>query len=118
MLQSYLYDYKDTCIIVKGTISVTKPNNTAYDKKLAFKNNAPFISCISEINNTQIDNAKGLDIVMPMYNLIEYSKNYSKTSESLESYYRDKPNNGAEENLKYSIKNSKSFDYKTSIIGK
>ena len=63
-------------IVVKGTMSVTNPNNNAYDKKLAFKNNAPFISCISKINSTLADNAEGLDIAMPMYNLIEYSKNY------------------------------------------
>ena len=57
-------------------MSVTNPNNNAYDKKLAFKNNAPFISCIPKINSTLADNAEGLDIAMPMYNLIEYSKNY------------------------------------------
>ena len=61
---------------MKGKVTVTNPNNDAYDKKLAFKNNAPFVSCISEINNTLIDNAEDLDAVMPMYNLLEYSKNY------------------------------------------
>ena len=64
-------------------VTVTVPDNDAYDKKLAFKNNAAFISCISKINNTLIDNAEDLDIVMPMYNLIEYSKNYRKTTGSL-----------------------------------
>ena len=62
------------------------------DKGVAFKNCAMFTNCISEINNTQIDNAKYIDIVMPMYNLIEYSDNYSKTSGRLCQYYRDKPN--------------------------
>ena len=76
MLQSDLYDYRDTYIVVKGTITVTDPNNNADDRKLPFKNNAPFISCISKINNTLIGDAEHLDIVMPMYNLIEYSKNY------------------------------------------
>ena len=71
MLQSDLCDYSDACIVVKGTINVTDPNNNAYDKKLAFKNDAPFISCISKINNTLIDNVEDLDIVMPMHNLIE-----------------------------------------------
>ena len=66
--------------IVEKTITVKDPNNNAYDKKLAFKNNAPFISCITKINNTLIDNAEDLDIVMPVYNLIEYSKNYLRTS--------------------------------------
>ena len=57
-----------------------------------FKNCAPFINCKTEINNTEIDNAKDIDIVMPMYNLIEYSYNYSKTSGSLWKYYKDEPN--------------------------
>ena len=60
-----------------------------YDKKLAFKNNAPFVSCISKINNTLIDNAEDLDILMPMNNLLEYSKNYSKATRSFWNYYRD-----------------------------
>ena len=90
-------------------------------KKLAFKNNAPFVSCISKINNTLINNAEDLDILMPMYNLLEYSKNYSKTTGSFCNYYRDEPNSGlggADNNISYSIKDSKSFDYKTSIAGK
>ena len=79
MLRSEIYDYSDAYIVVRVTITVTDPNNNAYDKKVAFKNNAPFISCISKINNTLIDNVEDLDIVMPRYNLIEYSRNYSKT---------------------------------------
>ena len=75
MLRSDLCDYSDAYIVVKGTITVTDPNNANYDKKLAFKNNAPFTSCISKINNTLIDNAEDLDIVMARYNLLEYSKN-------------------------------------------
>ena len=61
---------------MKGKVTVTNPNNDAYDKKLAFKNNAPFVSCISKINTTLIDNAEDSDAVMAMYNLLEYSKNY------------------------------------------
>ena len=80
MLQSDLCDYIYAYIVVKRTITVADPDNYAYDRKLAFKNNAPFISCISKINNTLIDNAEDLDVVMPMYNLVEYSKNYAKTS--------------------------------------
>ena len=120
MLQSDLCDYSDA-YIAEGTITITDPKDTNYKKELAFKNNAPIISCTSKINNTFIDNAEGLDIVMPMYiwlNLIEYSKNYSKTSGSLWNYYRDEPNSGAKGNINYSIKDSKSFDYKTSITGK
>ena len=88
MLKSSLCDYSDAYILVKRTITV---NNTAAadadanntNKKVIFKNCAPFTNCISEINNTQVDNAKDIDIVMPMYNLIEYSNNYSKISGSL-----------------------------------
>ena len=72
--------------VVKGTINVTDPNINAYDKRLAFKNNALFISCITRINNTLFDNAEELDIVMPMYNLVEHSKNYSKTTGRLWNY--------------------------------
>ena len=88
MLKSSLCDYSDAYILVKGTISV---NNTAAegaavnnnDRKVLFKNCAPFTNCISEINNTQVDNAKDIDIVMPMCNLIEYSDKYAKTTGSL-----------------------------------
>ena len=115
MLRSNLCHYSDAYIVIKGKITVTNPHNDAYDKKLAFKTNAPFINCISKINNTLIDNAADLDIVMPMYNLIEYSKNYRKTTWSLWNYYRDEPNSGAVGIINYSIKDSKSFNYKTSI---
>ena len=91
MLRSSLCDYSDAYILAKGNISV---NNTAaagaaannINKKVIFKNCAPFTNCISKINNTQVDNAKDIDIVMPMYNLLEYSDNYSKTSWSLWQY--------------------------------
>ena len=90
MLRSDLCDYSDAYIVVKGIITVEGANNR--DKKnrpSAFKNNAPIISCISKINGVLIENAEDLDIVMPIYNLLEYSKNYSKTSGSLWNYYRD-----------------------------
>ena len=96
MLKSSPCDYSDAYIHVRGTITV---NNTAAEgaaaknnnKKIIFKNCAPFTNCISEINNTDLDNDKDLDIVMPMYNLIEYSDNYSKTSGSLWQYRKDIP---------------------------
>ena len=66
MLRSDLCDFSDADIAVKGTITVTNQDNNAYDKNLAFKNNAQFISCISKLNNTPIDNAENLDIVIPM----------------------------------------------------
>ena len=78
MLRSTLCDYADAYILIKGNISVNNnaagANNT--NKKVIFKNCASFTNCISKINNTQIDNAEYIDIVMPMYNLIEYSDNY------------------------------------------
>ena len=87
ILKSSLCDYSDAYILVKGTITVKNTvaaNNT--NKKVIFKNCAPFTICISEINNTQVDNAKDINIVIPMYNLIEYSDNYSKTCGSLWQY--------------------------------
>ena len=81
MLRSDLSDYSDAYIVVKRTITVTDPDNDAYDKELTLKNNAPFVSCILKLNNTLIDNSEDLDIVMPMYNLLEYSKNYKKQQE-------------------------------------
>ena len=87
MLRSYLCDYRDAYIVVKGRIIVTGDvNANKINKKLTFKNNAPFRLCASKINNTFVDNAKDLDIVMPMYNLLEYSDNYSMTSGSLWNY--------------------------------
>ena len=85
---------------------------------MAFKNNAPFISCITKIHYAIIDNAEDLHIVMPMYNLILYRKNYSKTKGSQWNYYRDEPHSGAVGVINYSITGSKSFDYKTSITGR
>ena len=88
MLKSSLWDYSDVYILVKGTIAVSNTaaadadaNNT--NKKVIFKNCAQFTNWISEINNTQVDNAKDIDVIILMYNLIEYSDNYSKSSGSL-----------------------------------
>ena len=87
MLRSSLCDYSDAYILVKGKITITGAGHDAAGIHLA-----PFTNCISVINKTQIDNAKDIDIVMPMYNLIEYSDNYSKTSGSLWQHHRDEPN--------------------------
>ena len=95
MLRSSLCDYSDTYILVKGAISIERvltpaePENVG--KEVVFKNCAPFTDCISEINNTEIDNAKDIDVVMSVYDLIEYGNNYSKTSGSLRQYYREEP---------------------------
>ena len=90
MLKSSLRDYSHAYILVKGKITITGAGDDAAarqadetDKGVAFKNFAPFTNCISEINNTQIDNCKDIDTVMPLYNLLEYSDNYAKTSETL-----------------------------------
>ena len=74
MLRSDLCDCSDAYIVIKGTITVTDQNNNVYYKRLAFKYNAPFISCLSKINNTLIDNAEDLGNVIPIYNLTVYSK--------------------------------------------
>ena len=111
MLRSDICDFSDSFIVVKENITVVKkiftaddfeaPNNTVAnatatnnannnafgEKKLVFKNNAPFINCISKINGAKIDNAGDLDVVMSMYDLLEYSKNYKKTIGSLWNYY-------------------------------
>ena len=118
MLKSDLCDYSDAYFVIKGTITVTYTKLGAYYKKLTFKNNAPFISCISKINNTLFDNAEDKDFVRSMYNLIEYTKSYSKTSGRLWNCYRDEPSSVAVGNINYCIKDSKSFDYKISITEK
>ena len=125
MLKSSLCDYSDAYILVKGTISV---NNTAAagaaanntNKEVIFKNCAPFTNCISEINNTQIDNAKDIDIVMPMYNLIEYSDNYAKTTGSSWQYCKDIPaRDNNDEITEFTVGNpTDSFNFKAKITGK
>ena len=106
MLRSNLCDYAESYILVKGTITITGAGDDAAarqaderNKGATFKNCALFTKCISRIINANIDNAHDIDIVMPMYNLIEYSDNYSKTSGSLWQYYKDDPNKN---NWKYS----------------
>ena len=125
MLRSSLCGYSDACILVEGNISV---NNTAAEgaaannaaKKVIFKNCAPFTNCISTINNTQIDNAEYIDIVMLIYNLIEYSDNYSKTSGSLWQYCKDIPAvNNAGNIIDFTTANTTdSFKFKTKITGR
>ena len=82
---------------MKGDITLTKTIARGFidrrNRFLAFKNNDPFTSCISKINNVLTDNAEDLDIVMPMYNVLEYNKNYRKITGSFWNYYRDEANN-------------------------
>ena len=112
MLRSDLCDFSDVYIAVEGDITFEGDNDAnKWNENLAFKNNAPFINCISKIDGVKIDNAEDIDVVMPMYNLLDYSKNYRKTTGSLWNYYRDEPSNPLS-------LNSESFKYKTSIVGK
>ena len=114
MLGSDLCDYSGAYIVVKGTVTVEGDNDgKTRNKKLIFKNKARFRSWISKINNTFIDNAEDLDIVMPMYNLLEYSGNYSMKLGSLWNYYGDEIND--DKNIKMKIKTSNSFECKTKL---
>ena len=113
MLVSSLCDYADAYILVKGTKRITGAiDDTAVrrpdkrNKGVIFKNCAPFTKCIRKINGTETNNAQVIDIVMQMYNLIQYSDSYSKTSRSLSQYYKDDPND-----------NSESFKSKVKITG-
>ena len=117
MLKSSLCDYSGAYTLVKRRITIPGAGDDAgarqadeRNKGVIIKNFASFISYKNEINNTEIDNAKDIDIVMPMYNLIEYSDNYSKTSGSLWQYYKDDPNDN--------ITQSESFKSKIKITGK
>ena len=119
MLQSDLCHYSGAYIVVERTITV-KGRNDRYLKNwlLAFKKNASFISCISKINNALIENREDLDVIILMYNLIDYRKKYSKTSGNLWNCYRDEPNNSPIINYDSDpITNSASFKHKISIIG-
>ena len=100
ILMSNLCDYSDAYILVKSTITVTgnHPRDTQ-NRPFILKNNAPFISCITRINGELIEDADDLDIVMPMYNLLEYSKNYRKTMGLLYNYYRDELTKDGNDNL-------------------
>ena len=91
MLRSDLCDFNDAYIVVKGiaTVSSDERDRDKMNRQVILKNNAPFISCISKINGVLVENSEDLDTVMPMYNLLEYSKNVLKTSASLWNYYRD-----------------------------
>ena len=126
MLRSDLCDHADAYVLVSGTITVeadhigagVDKNRDRKNRPLILKNNAPFISCITKINNELIEDAEDLDIVMPMYNLLEYSKNYRKTIGSLYNYYRDELTNDGDDNFaNRNVVNSNAFKYKNKIIG-
>ena len=99
-----------------ATATNTVYNNLIGEKKFVFTNNAPFINCISKINGVHIDNPENLHVVMPMYNLLKYSKSYRKATGSLWNYHRDEPNRGKNGGINYAIMGSKSFDYKANFL--
>ena len=114
VIKPSLCDYSDTYIIVTGNITATGGDANT---RVAFKNCAPFTKCIKHINDGHVDNADNLDIIMPMYNLIEYSDNYSDTSGSLWQFKRDEsPVTNAENPDNISVDNSISFKYKSSFV--
>ena len=127
MLRSNLCDYSDAYILVKGTITVTalgvnNGTNNIRDKRnrpLILKNIAPFVSCITGINCELIEDVDDLDIVMSIYNLLEYRKNYRNTIGLLCNYYRDELTDDADDNNfdKIKVVNSNTFKYKNKIIG-
>ena len=119
VLRLILCDCSDKYILVSGTVAVVALAAGAGNSNMqaVFKNCSPFTNCISKINNAQIDNAEDIDLVMAMYNLIEYSDNHSKASGSLWNYYRDQTalkDAGAINDLRG---NSASFKFKQKITG-
>ena len=113
VLKPNLCDYAEAYILVDGTIRGIGGNNNT---RLALKNCAPFTKCNLEINDEHVDTAENLDIVMPMYNLIEYSDNYQDSSATLYQYKRDEP---PEDNAitDLTANNSSSFKYKITLLG-
>ena len=120
MLRTSLCDFSEAYVVLDGSIAVTadataapNPVQTAQqnreNKNFIFKNCTPFTDCITKINSTMIENANNIDLAMPMYNLIEYSDNYEKTSGSLWQFKKDEPNDN--------INDSESFKYKVKFTG-
>ena len=125
MLRSDLCDYSDAYILVNGTITVNGIVNGVENeivrrgRPLILKNNAPFVSCMTKINNEFMEDADDLDVVIPMYNLLEYSKNYRKTIGSLYDYYRDELDDDAnlDDNANNNVVSSNAFQYKNKVTG-
>ena len=113
VLKPNLCDYAEAYILVDGTIKAA--NNVNNNTRLALKHCAPFTKCNLEINDEHVDTTENLDIVMPMYNLIEYSDNYQDSSATLYQYKRDEPQNDLANNL--ATDTSSSFKYKVNLLG-
>ena len=116
VIKSNLCDYSDAYILMTGDIKIA---DIAADTNVAFKHCAPFTTCVTHINDEHVKNAENLDIIMPMYNLIEYSDNHADSSGSLYQFKRDEsPINNAENLNNVPLDNSASFNYKASPLGK
>ena len=113
VIKSNLCDYSDAYILVTGNITATGGDANT---RVAFKNCAPFTKCITHINDEHVDNADNLDIIMPMYNLIEYSDNYSDTSGSLWQFKRDEQNINSGVPVDVNATSSASFKYKSRFL--
>ena len=131
-MRNDLCDFNDVYIVVTGKITATNPvNNNEYNRKVVLKNSAPIFNCTLKINNKLIEDPQNRDIVMLMYNLLYYSKNFRKTTGSSWNYYPDKPKSRYSlrppagltsvrcelEKIFYSIKDSESFNYKIKLVG-
>ena len=124
-MRNDLCDFNDVYIVVTDKSTATNPgnNDNVYNRKVSLKNSATFFNCILKINSQLIEDTQDLDIVMSMYNLLYYSKNFRKTSGSFWNYYPDMPKSGNDNNANlrqriiYPIKDSESFNYKTKLIG-
>ena len=115
VLKPNLCDYADVYILIDGTIRAEGVEVVA-DTRLALKNCPPFTKCNLEINDEHVDTAENLDIVMPMYNLIEYSDNYQDSSATLYQYKRDEPLEANAIN-DLTVDTSSSFKYKVNLLG-
>ena len=113
VIKSNLCDYSDAYILVTENITATGGDANT---RVAFKNCAPFSKCITQINDDYVDNADNLDIIMPMYNLIEYSDNYLDTSGSLWQFKRDEQNMSNGNAANFTTDDSRSFKYKSSFF--
>ena len=124
-MRNDLCDFNDAYIVVIVKIAVRNRGNddNVYSRKVSFKNSAPFFSCTLRINSQLIEDVQALDIVIPMYNLLYYSKNFRKTTGSFWNYYPDMPKSRHDNNANlrqriiYPIKDSESFNYETKLIG-
>ena len=124
-MRNYLCDFNDAYIVVTGKITATNPGNddNVYNRKVSLTNSAPFFNCTLKISSQLIEDAQDLDIVVPIYNLLYYSKYFGRTTGSFWNYYPDMPKSGHYNNANlrqriiYPIKDSESFKYKTKLIG-